>query len=183
MTRGFGTLAARPRKGVALLAATLAAGALLAAPAGSAKASLDVVLPVSGVCLVSGTASFSPLPKLPQSTGIAISVQGGCNGVGVGGAGVSILMSTPDLVTGSCVALEGAVSGTVSFTNSSIPPYSGQGTLIGDLVNIDVEIANTAQQFFGSLQLVDTTLLAADTCAGGNLGSITVTGTFTFATL
>jgi hypothetical protein len=183
MRRGSGTLTARPRAGVAVLAAVVAAGALLYIPAPNADAALDVVLPVSGVCTVAGTVTFSPaLPKLPQSDGVDISVSGGCSGVGVGGAMVSIQMG--DTPTASCAAIEGVLAGTVSFTGSgNIPSYAGHGNLVGNVATLDFEIADAAQQFFGSLQLVDTTLLAADTCAAGSLGSITVTGTFTFATL
>jgi hypothetical protein len=183
MTRGSGLLAARPRRGVAFLAAVLAGGVLAVAPAGRADASLDLGLPVQGDCAVSGTVNFTPfLGKLPQPTTLSLDVDGACNGVGAGGSQVHILMGAT-LGTASCAAIEGSLGGNVSFTNSSITGYLGHGTLLGSLETLQLDIADSGQQFFGVLELADTTALAALACANGNLDGISVTGLFSFASV
>ena len=113
----------------ALAALALALGPLSISTASAAPTSTPLTpTPTTGVCLVTGTATFSPgVNIVPQTVAISLNVGGTCNGDPIGDTMALTIAASP---LQSCEAGFGPTSDVITFTDN--PPGTASGT--GDLV-------------------------------------------------
>lgn len=131
--------------------------------------------PTAGVCVVSGTATFSPgVNIVPQTIGVSINVGGTCNGDPVSDS-MSLTISGGPLL--SCEAGFGPTSDVVSFADNPPGLQSGTGDLV---VTAGGGVATvTAGIVVGTLTYVWTGSPLGCTAPSG-VTSTGVTGLFTY---